>query len=182
MLRISALIVGLSLVGGCSKTSPDTAPPDSPEASDPRDDDNSQLAATASARFALHSPTASGVYIDPTLATVCELSSADDFFVYDADAADIRADRILEAVAICFKDGPMTGRRLELVTHDADADAGSLVAFRTEELRGALMRGGVAREDILTAARTGDAEMPQGAEGWPNERRVDIRVVARRSH
>ncbi len=182
MPRISALIVGLSLAGGCGRTSLDTAPPDSREAIDSRDDDDSALAATASAPVALHSPTASGVYIDPTLATVCELSSADDFFVYDADAADIRADRILEAVASCVKDGPMSGRRLELVIHEAAADAGPRVSFRAEELRGALMRGGVAREDILTAARTGDAEMPQGAEGWPNERRVDIRVVARRSH
>lgn len=178
MPRISALIFGLSLVGGCSRTSPDTAPPDSREARDVQEDANS------GSRLALHSPTASGVFIDPTLATVCELSSEDDFFVYDADIADIRADRVLGAVASCVTDGPMSGRRLMLVSHaaNANADVGPLMQFRTEELRSALMRGGMAKEDIWTAVKTDDAEMPVGAEGWPNERRVDIRVVPRRSH
>lgn len=178
--RISALILGLSLVGGCSRTSLDTAPPDSDEL---RVDDNSDVSATNSG-VALHSPTASGVYIEPTLATVCELSSDDDFFVYDADTADLRVERVLEAVASCVKDGPMAGRRIELVTYasEPDGDARPQVYFRTEELRSALMRGGVAGADIMTVSGTGDAVMPLGAEGWPNERRVDIRVVPRRSH
>jgi hypothetical protein len=180
MPRISALILGLSLVGGCSRTSMDTAPPDDDEV---QDDDNSDVSALNSG-VALHSPTASGVYIDPTLATVCELSSDDDFFVYDADLADLRVERVLEAVASCVKDGAMAGRRLQLVTYATgrDGDSKPQVHFRTEELRGALMRGGVAGTDILTVSGTGDAVMPQGAEGWPNERRVDIRVLPRRSH
>lgn len=132
----------------------------------------------------MHSPTATGVHVDPTLATVCELSTDDDFFVYDAGTADVRADRVLEAVARCVKDGPLAGRRLELVTYAtaAAADATPRAYDRTEGLRGALLRGGVAESDILMAAETGDAETPQGAVGWPNERRVDIRIAPRRSH
>lgn len=136
-----------------------------------------------SSNAALHSPTATGVQIDPTLATVCELSTDDDFFVYDADNDDVRAARVLEAVAQCVKDGPLAGRRLELVTHasEAAADGKPQAYSRTEGLRGALMRGGVAEGDIVMAAEDGDAEMPQGAVGWPNERRVDIRIAPRRT-
>ena len=50
------------------------------------------------------------------------------------------------------------------------------------KLRAALLRGGMPEADILMAAETGDAEMPQGAVGWPNERRVDVRIAPRRSH
>ena len=184
MPRISALLIGLTLVGGCSKSSPDTAPPDSREAHDSREDDNPSPTPTMSSNAALHSPTATGVQIDATLATVCELSTDDDFFVYDADNDDVRAARVLEAVAQCVKDGPLFGRRLELVTHASEAAAdGKPQAYnRTEGLRGALMRGGVVEGDILMAAEKGDAEMPQGAVGWPNERRVDIRIAPRRSH
>ena len=137
-----------------------------------------------SSNAALHSPTATGVQIDATLATVCGLSTDDDFFVYDAENDDVRAARVLESVAHCVKDGAMAGRRLELVTHasGASADARPQAYSRTEGLRSSLMRGGVAESDILMEAETGDAEMPQGAVGWPNERRVDIRIAPRRSH
>lgn len=184
MPRISALLFGLTLVGGCSRTSPDTAPPDSREARDARENDNPSPTPTVSSSAALHSPTATGVHVDATLATVCELSTDDDFFVYDADTDDVRANRVLEAVARCVKDGPLAGRRIELVTYttDAAADARPKAYDRTEGLRGALMRGGVAEADLIMAADEGDAEMPVGAEGWPNERRVDIRIAPRRSH
>jgi hypothetical protein len=181
--RISALIFGLSLVAGCSRTSPDTAPPDSREARDARENDNPSPTPTVTSNAALHSPTATGVHIDATLATVCELSTDDDFFVYDAETADVRADRVLEAVSQCVKDGPLSGRRLELVTYATEAaDAKPKAYDRTDGLRGALLRGGMAEGDLLMAAETGDAEMPQGAVGWPNERRVDIRIAPRRSH
>lgn len=182
--RISALIFGLSLAAGCSRTSPDTAPPDSREASDARENDNPSPTPTVTSDAALHSPTSTGVHVDATLATVCELSTDDDFFVYDAENPDVRADRVLEAVARCVKDGPMAGRRLELVTYatEAAADAKPRAYDRTEGLRAALLRGGMPEADILMAAETGDAEMPQGAVGWPNERRVDVRIAPRRSH
>jgi hypothetical protein len=182
MPRISALIFGLSLVGGCSRTSPDTASPDSREARDSLEDDNPSPTPTLSSNAALHSPTATGVHIDPTLATVCELSTDDDFFVFDDENSDVRADRLLEAVARCVTDGPLTGRRIELVTYATGADAKPRAHDRTKGLRGALLQGGMAEADVLTAAETGDAEMPQGAVGWPNERRVDIRIAPRRSH
>lgn len=181
MPRISALIFGLSLVGGCSRTSSDTAPPDSREARHSSEDDNPGPSTLSS--IAALSPTATGVHIDPTLATVCELSSDDDFFVFDDDFSDVRADRVLEAVARCVQDGPLMGRRLQLVTYatEAAADARPQALTRTEGLRGALLRGGVAEDRIWLAAKTGDAEMPESAVGWPNERRVDIRIVPRRS-
>jgi len=78
----------------------------------------------------------------------------------------------------------MAGRRIELVTYatEAAADAKPRAYDRTEGLRAALLRGGMPEADILMAAETGDAEMPQGAVGWPNERRVDVRIAPRRSH
>lgn len=183
MPPISALIIGLSLVGGCSRTSPDTAPPDAREASDSLEDNDPGPPPTVSASNALLSPTATGVHIDATLATVCELSTDDDFFVFDTELRDARADKVLDAVARCVQDGPLVGRRLELVTHasPAAADATPQAYTRTDGLRGALVRGGVDEADVLLASEAGDAEAPRGAVGWPNERRVDIRVAPRKS-
>lgn len=183
MPPISALILGLSLVGGCSKSSPDTAPPDAREARDSLEDDDPGASPTVSPSNALLSPTATGVYIDATLATVCELSTDDDFFVFDPEARDPRADQLLDTVARCVQEGPLAGRRLELVTHasPAAADATPQAYSRTDGLRGALVRGGMAEADVLLAAESGDAVAPQEAVGWPNERRVDIRVAPRNS-
>lgn len=173
MPRISALIFGLSLVAGCSKSSPDTAAPD--------DDETADRESAPMHAAAERSPTATGVYLDGALTAVCELPTSEDFFVYESDAPDAHASQLLDAVAGCVKTGPLAGRRLELVAHtERVADDGKPRGpTRADPVRAALTRAGVADGDIVTHAEAGDEDVPLDAMGWPTERRVDVRVATR---
>lgn len=171
MPRISTLIFGLALAAGCSKSSPDAVPPEP----------QSEPESTPTRAPVAGSPTATGVYLDAVLTAVCELPSSDDFFVYEPAAPDAHADALLVAVAGCVRTGPLAGRRLELVAHAGrvDADGHPLGASRADPVRATLVKGGVLAGDIVTHVEVGDADAPLDAEGWPSERRVDVRVATR---
>lgn len=171
MPRISALILGLSLTGGCSKTSLDTAAPESGEA------DERVSAGQAAEQAPLR---VTGVYIDPALMAVCELDSREALVQFDRDAQGREVTAVLAAVARCVKDGPLQGRRIELVGHAARGDeyVRSFGSSRADAIRGALVQDGLKADDIVThaAAAEDDAD---AADEWPSERRVDLRVATR---
>lgn len=169
MPRISALILGLSLTVGCSKSSPDTAVPDGPE----DDITTADSGETAPMRV-------TGVYIDPALMAVCELDSRQELVTFDRDAEGDQVDAMLSAVAQCVKTGPLQGRRIELVGHAARRDEyfQRFGTTRADAIRGVLVRDGLAAEDIVTHALGPEDDFDAASE-WPSERRVDLRVATR---
>ena len=170
MPRISALILGLSLTGGCSKSSPDTAAPE-----DGVDDDITAVEAAEQAPLRV-----TGVYVDPALMAVCELDTREELVQFDRDAQAPGAAALLSAVVSCVKDGPLQGRRIELVGHAGRGDEYSerFGSTRAEAVRGVLVQGGLAADDIVTHARTPEDDADAAA-SWPSERRVDLRVATR---
>ena len=175
MPRISALILGLSLAAGCSKSSRDTASPDAgangaaPEAE------------TASEATASQRPMrVTGVYLDPALTAVCELDDRNELLEFDAEAEDRMVERTLAAVATCVKTGPLKGRRLELVGHSTGDDEfrEAFGKTRAETVRSVLVDDGVPAGDLVTHATDAEDD-PDAAAEWPSQRRVDIRVATR---
>ena len=173
MPRVSALILGLSLTGGCSKSSPDTA---APESGDDEDVSAGQAAERAPLRV-------TGVYLDPALMAVCELDDREALVQFDRDAQGSEVSAVLAAVASCVKDGPLQGRRIELVGHASRSDEyfRSFGSSRADAIRGALVQDGLKADDIVTHAATPEDDA-DAADEWPSERRVDLRVATRHAH
>lgn len=174
MPRISALILGLSLAAGCSKSSPDTAPPDRGEEYDV------ETVETAEPR----PMRVTGVYLDPALTAVCELDGSDELLEYDVEAQDAAVQQTLRRVAACVKTGPLQGRRIELVGHaraSGDEFRERFQKSRADAVRELLLAGGISEGDIVTHAAAPEDD-PEAASEWPSERRVDIRVATRHAH
>jgi outer membrane protein OmpA-like peptidoglycan-associated protein len=173
MPRIPALILGLALATGCSKSSPDTAAPyDGSE--DEEDITTAQMAEQAPLRV-------TGVYLDPALMAVCELDSRDELVKFDKEAEDRQVSELLGKVAECVKTGPLQGRRIELVGHAPTRDDEYRKTFgtsRADTIRGVLLQDGLKPDDIVTHAADPEDD-PDAAEEWPSERRVDVRVATR---
>lgn len=171
MPRISALILGLSLTVGCSKSSPDTAAPD-----DGGEDE--RVRATAQAERTPMQVT--GVYVDPALMAVCELDAREELVPFDREAHGAEVSALLSAVATCVKTGPLQGRRIELVGHAGRGDEyrQRFGSTRAEAIRGVLVADGLKSDDIVTHAMTPEDDA-DAAEAWPSERRVDLRVATR---
>lgn len=169
MPRISALILGLSLTVGCSKSSPDTAAPE------PREQDDSTLQAAQETPMRV-----TGVYIDPALTAVCELDSREELVTFDSAAEGRQVNAVLSAVAECVKTGPLQGRRIELVGHAARRDEyfQQFGSTRADAIRGVLVRDGLAADDIVTHALGPEDDFDAASE-WPSDRRVDLRVATR---
>lgn len=174
MPRISALLLGLSLAAGCSKSSPDTASPDDADVEVAADARHDREVERAPLRV-------TGVYLDPALMAVCELDSREELLQFDSEASDAHVSGMLGRVAECVKTGPLKGRRLELVGHAGTRDDEYRKSFgssRADAIRRALVADGLKADDIVTHA--GDPEDdPDAAEEWPSERRVDVRVATR---
>lgn len=172
MSRSSALILGLALATGCSKSSPDTAAPY--DGSDEEDITTVETAEQVPLRV-------TGVYLDPALTAVCELDERDELVQFDKEAEDSHVAGLLSRVAACVKTGPLQGRRIELVGHARARDDEYRKTFgtsRADTIRGVLLADGLKPDDIVTHAADPEDD-PDAAAEWPSERRVDVRVATR---
>lgn len=169
--RSSALLLGLALVAGCSKSSPDTAPPD---------DGSDDVAAPASHDADSKPMQVIGVYLDPALTAICELEGIDELVELDAGTRSSATDEVLGVVADCVKDGALKGRRIELVGHAPRNDefVRSFGKTRAETVKEIFLQDGLKQDDLVT--HTSDPEDdPDAASTWPTPRRVDVRVATR---
>lgn len=172
MQRTSALLLGLALFAGCSKSSPDTAAPD--------DGSDYDEVATASHDADSKPMRVIGVYLDPALTAICELDGIDELVELDAESRSAATDEVLGDVARCVKDGALQGRRIELVGHAPRNDefVRSFGKSRAETVKEILLQDGLKQDDLVT--HTSDPEDdPDAASAWPTTRRVDVRVATR---
>lgn len=170
MPRISALVLGLSLAAGCSKSSPDTAAPDGgggPEEATASDGDGAPMRVT-------------GVYLDPALTAICELDGVDELVELDAESRSPETDTVLHVVADCVKRGALKGRRIELVGHAPRDDefVRSFGRSRADAVKEIFLQDGLQQDDMVTHASDPDDD-PDAAGAWPTPRRVDVRVATR---
>lgn len=164
MRRFLSLVLGVSLVAGCHKTSMDTADPEPTPVS-------VQKPAVAPP------PTVTGVYLDQGVAALCNISTAGSYIESDAaEPAGSRLESMRELVE-CITAGPLQGRRLDLVEYTDPQGVGD--GSRVESVREALLAHGAPPEFVLARSEREPDAGPTDTDDWTFGRRVEIRLAPR---
>lgn len=173
-LRSIALLLGLALVPACAGPKADESRP-AEESSQP----DTQPAATNT-----RSSSMSGVYLDPELARLCGITSAAPtaFFEFDSAKIDSTDNSGLLAVATCVSTGPLKGRQIQFVGHTdprgTDDHNTQLGKSRADSVMQFLAnKGGVPADRMTTRSEGEKGADPTDSDGWPYDRRVEIRLV-----
>jgi outer membrane protein OmpA-like peptidoglycan-associated protein len=170
--RSIALLLGLTLLPACAATRADeNRPVEQPSQPD------TQPAATNT-----RSSTMSGVYLDPEIARLCSIASPTSFFEFDSAAIESAENSGLLAVATCVNTGPLKGRQIQLVGHTdprgTDDHNTQLGKSRADSVMQYLAnKGGVQADRMLALSEGEEGADPGNADGWPYDRRVEIRLV-----
>ena len=173
-LRSITLLLGLSLVPACAGSKAEdirpveepTQPGAQPDATNTR------------------SETMSGVYLDPELARLCGIASASPTAFFEFDSAKIEsADNSgLLAVATCVSTGPLKDRQIQLVGY---TDPRGTVDYNTQlgktradsVMQFLANKGGVPADRMTTRTEGEKGADPTDSDGWPYDRRVEIRLA-----
>ncbi|HTA88033.1 MAG TPA: OmpA family protein [Polyangiaceae bacterium] len=124
------------------------------------------------------SPTTTTVAIDDAILRACNISADKAYFPFDSARLESSDVRPLDAVATCFRSGPLKGRSLKLVGR-ADPrgdDEYNMVLgqSRADSVGAALVRDGLTRSRMTSTSR-GDLDAKGRDEnGWSLDRRVDV--------
>lgn len=126
------------------------------------------------------SPSATGVQIEQSLASYCELSLPNAFFDYDSSELRARGSEVLNELSACLNSEALSGRSIEIVGH-ADPRGGDqyneeLGRSRAESVADYLSSHGVSR-DRLQVRSMGEQLASDRPQDYAIERRVDIRLV-----
>lgn len=126
--------------------------------------------------------TVSGIALDPTLSSACQLPpSPKAFFEFDSADLDGRDITILRRVAACLTEGPLRGQSVELVGRTDPVGSSDynerLARTRAEAVRGFLVDQGVPPANIVLRIAAEALTDPLWPPGWDFDRRVDIRLI-----
>jgi peptidoglycan-associated lipoprotein len=126
-----------------------------------------------------------GLHISEAIVRACGLHKAPSPPMFDFDSATLaEQDRIVLAeVANCFSDGPMRGQSVALIgrtdPRGEDEYNMALGESRADTVRRYLRDMGVAPERVSATSRGEIDAMGKDAEGWAQDRRVDIELASR---
>jgi outer membrane protein OmpA-like peptidoglycan-associated protein len=159
------LVLGVSLVTGCHKTAMDTAEPE------PMQEHADRSAAPPPA-------TVTGVYLDPGVAALCDMTTGRAYVESDsAEPAGSRLDSMRE-LAACITSGPLQGRRLDLVGY-TDPRGSEPGGSRVESVREALLAHGAPADALIARSERESGAGPTDSDDWTFGRRVEIRLAPR---
>lgn len=134
-------------------------------------------AAGAEKKADTSSPTTGSVQIDDRIVKACGTLPTPKF---SFDSASIVGDAAtaLQAVARCFTDGPLAGRKLHLVGHadergEPDYNM-SLGQDRAQGVANFLGKSGMPASKISTMSKGEMAATGTDEEGWARDRRVEV--------
>lgn len=169
-MKITALLVGVIVCAGCSKSAA-VAPP--------------QVGRGAGAAVAAPAEgiRAATVRVDGAIAKACGIEELTEPHHFDTDDASLaRADRsLLGSLAECLTKGALRDSRVSLVGH-ADPRGEHSYNFALGEQRASAVRRhlellGVASDRITTTSRGELDALGQDEQSWAHDRRVDVAVV-----
>ena len=119
------------------------------------------------------------VVLDRGITEVCEIEQTEAYFDYDSAKLDKKTKRMLDALAACLDDGPLTGHDIEVVGYTdprgTDAYNRELGESRAESVTRTLVESGLPRQRIETQSR-GEELAHEDPDKWPTDRRVEIRL------
>lgn len=168
LLRSLSLVAFAGVLGGCGKSSPDTATP-APAG---------EVGAPTTSRRPL---TITGISLDPNLASGCGITGAEAFFEFDSAQVDAADTGVLAQLATCLASGPMQGRRIEVVGHadprGSDEYNAKLGRSRAHSVQEFLVGRGMQSGAIVVSSAGELGADPNDPAEWPYDRRVDIRLA-----
>jgi len=161
-----ALVIGGGTVGCGSDKPPATAADTLNDGADSKDD--------AAKRH--KSPNQGSIVIDPKIAALCKLPTAN--FAFDSAALSVDAERALSALAKCFVDGPLEGKGMRLAGH-ADPRGETEYNFALGQQRAGrvaefIAARGVASGKLETSSRGEVDSTGTDEAGWARDRKVEI--------
>jgi peptidoglycan-associated lipoprotein len=123
----------------------------------------------------------SEINLDALLTQQCGIGEARAFFAFDSAALRSRAEPMLEALATCLTNGPLSGRKLR-VTGRADPRGpedynAELGLARARAIATYLTEAGMAQENIQVVSVGEDEATGTEEQGWAWDRRVDISLM-----
>jgi peptidoglycan-associated lipoprotein len=125
-----------------------------------------------------NSPTTTTVAIDDAILRACNISADKAYFPFDSAHLESSDVRPLDAVATCFRSGPLKGRALKLVGRaDPRGDEEYNMVLgqsRADSVGSALTRDGLDRSRITSTSRGKLDAKGRDENGWSMDRRVDI--------
>jgi peptidoglycan-associated lipoprotein len=160
-----ALPLGL-LVSACAASPPPVA--------------NSAPAAPASPapQVTESTPSRGNIQVAPDILKACGLPDADAYFAFDSSHVTSKDVTPLNAIATCFKTGPLEGRSLKLVGR-ADPRGASeynmtLGQSRADSVEGYLANKGLDKNRMETTSRGAMDAVGSSESDWARDRRVDV--------
>lgn len=125
-----------------------------------------------------NTPVASNVQISEEILRACDIPDADAYFAFDSSHLTRFDAAPLDALATCFRTGPLAGRRMKLVGH-ADPRGASdynltLGQSRADAVAAYLQGRGLRSDAIGTTSRGAMDATGQDETGWAHDRRVDV--------
>ncbi|MBA3458994.1 MAG: OmpA family protein [Deltaproteobacteria bacterium] len=124
--------------------------------------------------------TVTTVDIDTKLAVMCGISDTKVFFKFDSAAMRPEAKELIGKIASCALEGPAKGKALRVVgrtdPRGSDQYNKELGLDRARAVAESLESHGVSETRVETLSRGEAAADPAEPEGWPNDRRVTVRL------
>lgn len=125
-----------------------------------------------------NTPTAANVHISEEILRACNIPDADAYFAFDSSRLTSFDGAPLDAVASCFTNGPLAGRKMQLVGHadprgPADYNM-TLGQSRADSVATYLEGRGLGSAVITTTSRGAMDATGRNETGWAHDRRVDV--------
>jgi peptidoglycan-associated lipoprotein len=125
-----------------------------------------------------NTPTTATIHISDEILRACNIPDADAYFAFDSASLTAFDERPLDALATCFENGPMRGRRMSLVGH-ADPRGSAeynmtLGQSRADAVEGYLSGRGLGTTAMASTSRGALDATGHDETGWAHDRRVDI--------
>jgi peptidoglycan-associated lipoprotein len=125
--------------------------------------------------------TATGVYIDPTIASACGIPQPKMFFPFDSADLKVAVPSTIDDLSQCVMSGALKGKSLDVVgrtdprgTDDYNQKLGK---SRADSVAEVLTAHGLAQTSLKTRSTGEEKATGNDENGWANDRRVDIRLA-----
>ena len=123
-------------------------------------------------------PTKGQINISDEIRRACGITDADAYFDFDSANVQENARTVLTKLAKCFTDGPLKGRKMNLVGH-ADPRGEEeynmvLGGKRADNVKHFLVSVGLPDAQAMTTSRGEMDATGTDESGWAKDRRVDV--------
>ncbi len=167
----SLVVLSLVALTACSR---EARPPAAPAAAS----GGATASGAATPASSVDSSTRGTVAISDEIRKACGIGDEDEYFAFDSARIDAHARGVLDKLAKCFDNGPLSSRVMHLVGRAdprGDEEYNMLLGDRrASSVRTALVQLGMREKRITSTSRGALDATGTDAAGWAKDRRVDV--------